>query len=367
MFCNKCGGEVPDNSKFCYLCRNELPRGVEAATVPPVPVQPVTTTVAPPPPPPPPPYPGSPPAAYPGISSGPFSREVWKKAGIVSLITLLVVGGLCILLIVILRSGRDTGQANTGAGTTTTGNSGGKALSMAQYADKVSSILQDSYDELVVIDFSNVDAGDLTEDNVKELKSLSPKLQARIANLQGDFDELESILPPAAAAALHREILDYYDESLYSIEGIRAAVDYLAVMGESSLKMEKVMTGVQAQFDSVQTYDQLIPLVDQSYNAWNTFLSELKVMKPPPYLQSFHQLQMKAAADLVDVYTRLRTAAVNQDAEAADAIALEADQIGKDYDSNLQGSLKEFALLEQDYGNMQEGFQELIDKVDALK
>lgn len=296
--------------------------------------------------------------------AGPFNRETRRKAVIVGLISILVVGGLCAALILALRSGN--GETQNSGGGKDGGQGNGKALSVSEYVDTVVPILRDSCDELLEVDLSSVDAGDMTDANVQQLKAIAPKLEARSNNLAGDLDALSDINPPQAAAALHQDILEYYDSALSTIDEMVAVVEYLAAMGESSLKMERAMESVQAQFDSVSTYDQLVPLVDQSYNAWSTFLAELQALKPPASLASFHQLQTQAAADLVDVYTRLRTAAVDQDAEAADIIAQEADAIGKDYEANLQSSLAEFKTMEQEYGSLQQELQGLIDQVEEL-
>ena len=114
------------------------------------------------------------------------------------------------------------------------------------------------------------------------------------------------------------------------------------MMGAASLVMEAKMQGVMARFDSVQTYDQLVPLTEGSYEAWSTFLAELQALNPPPSLLPHHQQLVQAATDLVDIYAQLRTAAVNQDASAADSIALQGPRRwGTRYESNLLGSLQE--------------------------
>jgi catalase (peroxidase I) len=126
------------------------------------------------------------------------------------------------------------------------------------------------------------------------------------------------------------------------------------------------MEGVKARFDGVQTYDQLIPLIDDSYGAWSTYLAELKVLSPPPSLVPFHQSLQQAAEDLVSIYTQLRTAAVNQDENAANAIAEQADAVGNIYESNLLGTLQEFSRLQDELNMLKVEVDALRDRVATM-
>jgi hypothetical protein len=348
MFCDQCGRQIPEKNAFCSYCGSTAPQ--------------LSPSI------PPPPGYGQAYPAGPYLPRSPFTARMWKMALIAGLITLVVVGGISALIIVLWPNGGSAyGQMGMdGTVTTQDGNQGG-TMSEADYANLVTPILEGSYQELESNDLSNINFTGIDEQNVQEFDNLESDMLILSSDLLSDFSRLQNMQPPAAAYDIHSQILDLYKDIVAVVDEIRAGAAYLAAMGEASLQMQKVMTDVQARFDSVSTYDQLIPLIDDSYNAWNNLLGALDNLAPPPSLASFHQLMVKAARDLTNIYTQLRTAAVNQDQAAANDIAAQADQVGNDFDANVRGSLREFSNMVEQYSALTAQLYDLIGQVAGLK
>lgn len=342
MYCQICGGEIPDDSSFCALCGNR----VAAA-----PAAPAAAFLDPQPSPPP----------------RPPAKRSRADLAVYALVALLVAAGAALLLVLLTRS-PDEDKVNGGAsgGTQAGGTGTGQPLSLDEYGDKVTPILDDFSDKYLTADFSGIDIADMSDQNVQQMIALEKQLQSGYSGLMGDYQEMRAIAPPDAAEAVQEDLLAFYLEAMGTAGEVEEAATYLYMMGRSALVMEAKMQNVMARFDSVQTYDQLVPLTEDSYEAWNTHLTDLQALRPPPSLLPYHQQLVKAAQDLVGIYAQLRTASINQDSSAADSIAQQAQAVGDTYDNNLLGSLSEFSKLQGEFNALKGELRALKDRVADL-
>lgn len=339
VFCTKCGQQVAEGSIFCKACGNRL-------------LQPQ--------------MPGG--SESPHFSKPPLTRQaIYLKAGIAGLIALLFVGGISALLIVALRSSKNKLPLHLPqTQTQTQGNDTQTRGTLSDYVEQMSPVLNGTEAGLQTVDFAALDTTELNDQALAQLQTLSGPLQTEAASLEAAARDVKNMERPDAASQLHSDILGFFDRAVPLVEQAGEASDYLVRMGGPALELQAEMKVVQDQFDSVVTFDQLIPLVDAAYANWSVFLNTLNRLTPPDLLAGYHASLAQNAQDMLGIYTQLRVAASNEDNSSAVQIAIEAQELGDSYHGSFQGALQELIDLGSDYQLLQDELPGLIESLDGL-
>ncbi len=194
-------------------------------------------------------------------------------------------------------------------------------LSLSQYKDQAGKIHNDVGTDLSVI-FDEMNT--INFEDVSDLQSFANLVSDAVDTMNAGITDLEDLVPPESAQSFHQRLLDFYDNSLITLETLERDTAYSVTALGIFNTLETLTLG---NITSGSSLDDILAAAQQDLVTMQAKTAELASTAPPPDLSEFQQQSLANFQQFTSILEAMIPAIQSGDVATLDTLTAQASAL----------------------------------------